>query len=532
VQAIIRRRSLGLLAGSLACGLLVLQFGGLGARGPELALSRPPLAAKPRPNVVLVQLDDARLDDISAQTMPFTWKLLAHGGTSFRDYYVTTPVCCPSRTSLLTGRYAHNHRVLTNSPHLAGGGGGFPAFERHVHGDYLAPWLQAAGYRTIHIGKFLNFYGRGNPRVVPPGWSGWATLLDNPSESRYYDYRLNIDGQVSRPIVRRKRSGGRRCLQTTSCTYVTDRLTLIAQRELRRNRSRPIYLQLDEIAPHGDLIPPDGPAVKRSDRRRLQITKRPGGTAFNETDVSDKPRFLRSQPPLNRQEIQHVRRAERLRRLSLGAVDRGLRRIASQLSRQGRLQNTYILLTSDNGLLLGEHRFRTAKFLAYEPVTHMPLLIRGPGIPRGRLITGPAANIDLAPTILRLLGGPLDHRFDGISLASALRGGRLPRRRALLLEAYPPGRPRKAYVPKPKISNKAPSRRYSGILLGHWKLIDYGQAGRELYDLRSDPNETRSLARNPRYRNLVRALELRLGRLRACRGTSCSRPFRSSLPSP
>ena len=464
--------------------------------------------------------------------MPYAWSLLARGGTSLRDYYVTTPVCCPSRTSLLTGRYTHNHRVLTNSFHLAGGGGGFPAFARHVRGDYLAPWLQEAGYRTIHIGKFLNFYGRGNPRRVPGGWSGWATIVDSPSDSRYYHYRLNIDGRVTRPIGRYGRGDGHHCLSSDGCTYVTDRLTLLAQHELTRDRSRPIYLQLDEVAPHGDKVPPDGPAVKRSDRHPLRITRRPGGAAFNEADVADKPAFLRRQRPLDRREIRDLRRSERMRLLSLGAVDRGIKRIATELARQGRLQNTYIILTSDNGLLLGEHRYRTAKFLAYEPVSHMPLLIRGPGIPRGRLMTGPAANIDLAPTILRLLGAPLDHRFDGISLANALRGGRLPSRRALLLEAYPPGHARKAFVPKPKIPNKAPSLRYSAILLGHWKLIDYRRGGRELYDLRSDPHETRSLAHIPRYRSLEQALERRLRRLRRCRGDSCSRPIGSSLPRP
>ena len=202
MQAIGRRRALGLLGGSLLSGALLLQLGCLGSRSPDPALPRPAIASVPRPNVVLIQLDDARLDDISARTMPYAWSLLARGGTSLRDYYVTTPVCCPSRTSLLTGRYAHNHRVLTNSFHLAGGGGGFPAFARHVRGNYLAPWLQEAGYRTIHIGKFLNFYGRGNPRRVPGGWSGWATIVDSPSDSRYYHYRLNIDGRVTRPIGR------------------------------------------------------------------------------------------------------------------------------------------------------------------------------------------------------------------------------------------------------------------------------------------------------------------------------------------
>src|SRR3954447_1611345 len=164
-------------------------------------------ASASQPNVVLIQTDDQTLQQLRARDaegrpiMPNVLSEIAGRGVSFDRYYVTYPICCPSRTSLLTGLYVHNHGVLINRPPF-----GYPAFKRSPSFTYnLAPWLQSAGYRTIHVGKFLNFYGDAEPTEIPPGWSDWETTVIEEGARRYYGETYNING----PLVGRWGTGTR-----------------------------------------------------------------------------------------------------------------------------------------------------------------------------------------------------------------------------------------------------------------------------------------------------------------------------------
>src|SRR5687768_6074298 len=150
-----------------------------------LALAAPATAT---PNVVIVQTDDQTLE--SMRVMDRTRALIGDQGTTFDNAFVSLSLCCPSRASLLTGRYAHNHGVLDIHPPWGG-------FERLDGRETLAVWLQRAGYATVLLGKYLNRYGRRDPAEVPPGWTEWHGLVD-PSTNSYYRYVFNDDGVLRR----------------------------------------------------------------------------------------------------------------------------------------------------------------------------------------------------------------------------------------------------------------------------------------------------------------------------------------------
>jgi arylsulfatase A-like enzyme len=237
---------------------------------------RPGEAAAAQPNVVLIQTDDQTLQQLYARDaegnpiMPNVLSEIAGRGVAFDRYYVTYPICCPSRTSLLTGLYVHNHGVLINRPPY-----GYPAFKRSPSfTDNLATWLQGAGYRTIHVGKFLNFYGEADPTEIPPGWSDWETIIGEEEDRRYYGETYNINGSLVGPLG----SWDETTVDSPTCriaypdtfdgcNYSTDVDSALAVDAIRRSSEsqQPFYLQVDYTAPHVDLIGPGGPAVATRD---------------------------------------------------------------------------------------------------------------------------------------------------------------------------------------------------------------------------------------------------------------------------
>ncbi len=487
----------------------------------------------------MIQLDDQDLHDLGAvyrsrsgqkvSVLP-NMRRLIDAGVTFNHYYVSVPVCCPSRAALLTGRYARNNGVFTNIGTI----GGFAAYRRHDLRANVAVWLQKAGYRTIHVGKFLNGYSSKPPKV-PPGWNDWQTLATDPSTSFYYGYQFNVNGRITRRYGDRSyrtvdsascphRSSGR-------CNYVTDVLTAKALRALRATpSSRPFYLQVDYTAPHVDDPGPIGPLPPPRYLHSLTGIKRPRSPDFNEADVSDKPSFVRQTPPLTPNDVRRVDVRYEARLESERAVDDGLGAIIAMLGRLGRLPNTYVFLTSDNGYFQGEHRFATGKFLPYETANHMPLLVRGPGIPAGRRSDALSANVDLAPTLLQIAGARPARPLDGQSLLRFASDPALESRRAVLLEDFT-----KAPSQNSGASSGSPSSRvphaYTGIRVGPYKYIQYATGERELYDLDRDPYELRSLAADPRYRNVAAWLSVRLRALARCSGAACRRPV-GPIPRP
>ncbi len=530
-----------LLAAALICGALAT------GASPDAAV-----AAKQRPNVIVIQTDDqdtpetyqTHRDPFTGQkvpVMPNTLRLLKGGGISFSRYYVSDSLCCPSRTTLLTGRYAHNTGVEGNGPV----GGGYPEFaQRSAYTNNLAVWLQRAGYRTIHIGKFLNVYGQqpySDPTQVPPGWSDWETLVGEDSTHYFYGYTLNDNGTLTEPYgdityaVKDEPTCPDFTTPGTTCNYQTDVLTQSAVNQISQSSAigKPFFLSLDYVAPHGDFRPPSGPEPAPRDYNSLASLPVPRPPGFNEGNVSDKPSFIRAAPLLTPGEIHSIKVEYQKELESLRSVDLGVQKIVAALRAAGQLRNTYIVFTSDNGFFQGEHRLQRAKFLAYEPSTHLPLFIRGPGIKRGSSSGELAANTDLAPTILELAHAKSTASIDGRSLVPFIDDPKLRTDRPILLEAFT------ATVDVPtarrggaSASIEAPPENYYGIRVGPYKYIEYADGEKELYDLARDPYELNSEQRNPRFYPVKGFLKRRLHLLATCRGTSCRKPIRKTLPQP
>lgn len=542
---------------ALLTGLIFAGAQGVGSAGAAQQ------SAVQKPSFVVIQTDDETLDQLYAalnvggvnvQAMPYTLSLIAARGITFNRYYVPYPLCCPSRVSLLTGRYAHNHNVRGNVPP----NGGFTGFKgRQAYNSNLAPWLQAAGYRTIHIGKFLNGYGDepfDEGKDVPPGWTAWHSVLKADTNHYFYGYTLNDNGVLDGPFGDSgswdTREYGERddfgCptapLNGKPCFYETDVFNRIAYEELTATSpEQPFYLQLDYTAPHGDFRRPAGPEPATRHYNTFAGAPYPHSRAqgFNEGSVNDKPRFIREAPYLSFNDIHTYRVYYQKALESLRSVDEGVKLVVDTLGGLSRLRNTYIVFTSDNGFFYGEHRLTGGKFLAYEPATHLPLLIRGPGIKPGTSTGELAANIDLAPTILELAGATADKSIDGRSLVPYMKDPALRSRRPILFESFVEtadveanGEPTaQRTVPEVKrrstrkggasASIVAPPKDYEGIRLGPYKYIEWPDGEKELYDITKDPYELNNVVR---VRNLspIRAfLHAQLIRLEACVGRTC-----------
>jgi arylsulfatase A-like enzyme len=566
------------LAASVVALLAALLFAAgqhsASAAAPASASKRQQTALLPagqKPNFVVIQTDDQTLDQLYASytppggapitAMPNTLASIAAKGMTFNRYYVPYPLCCPSRVSLMTGRYAHNHNVRGNVP-PNGGYTGFSFRQADTHN--IATWLQGAGYRTILVGKFLNGYGDepfDNGTTVPPGWSAWHSVLKADTDHYFYGYTLNNNGVLEGPLGDsgswETREYGARddfgCpfapLNGLPCLYETDVFTRIADEEmLGTPEGQPFYLQLDYTAPHGDFRRPAGPEPATRHYDSFSGAPYPHGPSegFNEGNVNDKPRFIREAAYLSPTESHTYRVYYQKALESLRAVDDGVQQVIATLGAMHRLRNTYIVFTSDNGFFYGEHRLTGGKFLAYEPSTHLPFLIRGPGIKPGSSTGELAANIDIAPTILELAGAEADKSIDGRSLVPYLLDPSLRTRRPILFESFVEtsdveengGGP--AATPTPLANGVAgggdsvnarpneagtsivaPPKDYEGIRLGPYKYIEWPDGEKELYDINKDPYELNNQARDPNLFPIRAFLHSQLIRLEACVGRSC-----------
>ena len=447
------------------------------------------------PSIVLVMTDDQ--DIASLAVMKNLQRELVDRGVTFANSFVTTPECCPSRATFLTGQYSHNHGVLSNNPPY-----GFPALDGS---NTLPVWLQAAGYQTAYFGKYVNGYGvpadSDAGREVPQGWGEWHGLIGQTA-FRMYRYVLNENGVLHRY----GRAPG---------NYQTNVLARKADGYLSRAaRDRPVFMVVAPLAPHQEGPLDSWARVTRDlrphprDRDTLARRHLPKPNSFHELNVGDKPAVVRRRIAVTRGTVESPTLAAyyRGRLESLLAVDRMVGRLIETLRRTGRLENTVLIFTSDNGFLLGQHGL-TGKSLPYEESVRVPLVIRGPGFPAGRTRAAPVANIDLAPTISDLAGILPGLEMDGISLQPVASGARPLRGRAIGLE----------------LLDK--SQRYTGIRTRRFALIQYLKGGEwELYDLRRDPYERRNAYGEPRYAPFVSRLKARLRVLQTCAGAACRRP--------
>jgi N-acetylglucosamine-6-sulfatase len=471
---------------------------------PEV--ERAPVAeARERPNIILVYTDDQDAASFNARHMPQTTRLLGEQGTVFSDFIVTTPLCCPSRASLLTGNYPHNSGVFVNKD-------GY----QHVRdkANTLGVWMQRAGYETAWVGKFLQGYNNiDDPSRPAPGFDRWAVSL----RAKYYGWKLFADGH--------KVKGGVR-----PGDYYTEELTrravdLVGE---RGQRPRPLFMVLNHLAPHrgdgarGRCAGTVAPAP--ADHGRFEREPLPRPSSFNEADRSDKTAFAAPRG-LSRTEVAKAHDRHRCRLESLAAVDRGVADLYRALERRGELENTVLVFTSDNGLLLGEHAL-TGKGIPYEEGLRVPLAIRVPerllDRPRVAEVGELTTNVDLTASLLELADARPCYRpghcrtLDGRSLVSLIEGrsGKWPGGRAIPIEGGEDGGP----------------CGYRGLRLEREVLLQAVRPGGngacapirapEYYDLDADPFQLDNLVVTEprRSRARVAALERRLAELEGCSG--------------
>jgi N-acetylglucosamine-6-sulfatase len=481
------------------------------AAGPAQAASKP---AKQRPNVVVVMTDDQ--DFRSMTVMPKTRALIGERGTTFSQNIVNFPLCCPSRATYYSGEYAHNHKVLWNNPPTGG-------YDKFNGKETLPVWLSRAGYRTIHIGKYLNEYGQRRPKEVPPGWQDWYGGVD-PSTYDYYGYTINHNGKL--------KTYGR-----SPSNYSTDVYSGLAERAIRTasKKKQPFFMSLAPNAPHtvatksgatnegSPALPP--PRYANVFANALM----PRYPNFNPANIDDKPAVKAYFPTqLSDLEIAQLQDHYRGRMGSLLGVDDMVERLVNVLKKTGEYENTVIVFTSDNGWILGEHRLRDpitedgkaagVKYVPYDGSARVPLLVAGPGFPPRRVVNGVTSNADLSPTILQLAGATPKLPQDGMSLLDAAADPAKLDDRGVLIETFtnPRGVP-------PYLAIRTERYRFE------MPRDDSGIEG--LYDLALDPWELQSLDKDPRYAKIKAILKARLVKLNTCQGPSCRIPV-PPLPAP
>jgi arylsulfatase A-like enzyme len=432
-------------------------------------------------------------------SMPRTLSQLGDQGITFTNSFVATPLCAPSRATLLTGRYAHNHGVRDN--------GGFPDVrDRGIEAASLAPWLKSAGYRTALFGKYENNYPAGEDGYIPPGWDHWWGVLEDRTAAAF-DYTVNENSAIVRYL------GGAE-------VYQTDVMADRAVRFIREAPSdQPFFALIAPSPPHA----PAEPATRHDGLFAGRIATR--GPAFNEDDVSDKPPWVRNLRSLTAGQIAQIDALYARRQESLQSVDELVGKVLEALQSTNRLGQTYVFFTSDNGVLQGQHRLQGGKNSAYEESISVPLLVRGPGVPSARKVAHLVANIDLLPTFLAIAGAAIPGSVDGVSLVpllSASPPAETAWRREVLIESIGGaggGAGEEAQAarvpPYDAVRQASPD--------GEYLYVEYLYSrDRELYNMRTDVAQLRSVfGLEGTDAAAAERLAARLGVLRQCSGASC-----------
>jgi N-acetylglucosamine-6-sulfatase len=485
-----------------------------------------------KPNVVIVLLDDLDTHSLNRMVnkglMPELKSRIIDKSTNFGNAFVTTSWCCPSRATLLTGMYSHNHNVLTNSRPLGG-------VHRFDDSSTLATWLQDSGYRTGLVGKYFNNYGNNNDPstpvddvgYIPPGWNDWYGLMDQNTEGlrafQMYNYTINENGALVK-------------YGNTASDYQTDVFARHASQFVDDaesiNDQQPFFLVVAPTAPHLEMPGPVmsgcsdsvwNETIRPAPRHigslpdSIQLTRPPN---FNEADMSDKPAWFRQVPALNGKDIGCLKRQYRDRLNSLRAVDDLVGNLNDALVRNGELDNTVLIFTSDNGFFYGQHRL-TDKVLGYEESIRVPLYISAPGFPK-QATWRTAINNDLAPTVADFAGITPGLSVDGRSLLPLMRNTSERNWRKRFLVEYlgtvqsslrPPKVPFSA-VRTTNLSQSTPVNQF--YMEWHDDL-----GSKEFYDLSSDRYQISSQHNNSAWASVLNTLAGWLSQLRSCGGGSC-----------
>jgi N-acetylglucosamine-6-sulfatase len=450
------------------------------AASAPAASSQPPSNTTKRPNIIFVLTDDLAVDLV--QYMPHVLKMQKDGIT-FANYFVTDSLCCPSRSSIFSGRYPHDTGIFTNK----GADGGFHAFRNW--GEETATFataLAGAGYRTAILGKYLNGYQPANPAA--PGWSSWSVAGNGYRE---FNYSLNQDNKVVG-------------YGNTAADYLTDVISDRAVRFIKQSGGGPFLIELATFAPHR----PSTPAPRDADA--LPGVRAPRSPAFNAAPDANAVNWLRALPALSPAEIAAIDVEYRRRAQSVLAVDKMIGDLQAAVAAIGEENNTYFVFSSDNGYHMGEHRLLAGKMTVFDTDIHVPLIVTGPGVPAGATADEITQNIDLCPTFAELAGAAAPASVDGRSLVALLAGQKVPDWRTVALVehhgpvAWDPADPDAMDLVDQspyRAPNRGPWQRgqrhgnattYEAIRGPAWVYVEYADGEKEYHDIAADPDELRN----------------------------------------
>lgn len=558
------------------------------------ANAAPPTADKP--NIIFILTDDQDVDSFNRFTMPNTTRYIRDKGARFTNNVIPSPTCCPSRANFLSGQYNHNNNVLANGSSI----GGYKSYysTRRAQGIglgyHIGSFMRNGGYKTALIGKYLNEYGDGyienNPATRPediPGWDKWFAAIDS-RDQKYYNYkirfsespstfdagindyrspktsdvRIDAANQVAHytaPVCRSANCPTSYALRQQK-TF-SERIFVNQTIQFLKYNADPAFVWYATDAPHGTgdstlfnhkIAYAGGAEYMPQDASRFADLKVNPVGSYNETDVSDKPDYIRKLPRLSWSAQNTIRLRKIARWRSLYSLDRELGRLYSYLDRTREGDNTILVFTSDNGFMSGQHRVPTGKLLPYREVTETPFVIAGSGI-TSKQITNLSSNIDLVPTVLGLANLPQSvvrdpssgqrQPIDGVDLSGLIKGtSSLPNRQAILLES----------PAEPGEKNRPFFEPYRGVRTRDTVYVEYYNEDRynyysclffptsclmgrsEFYDIIRDPDQKENLypkvlssayGANDLYKARLKAKFLKTQEqfmaLRGCSGEAC-----------
>jgi len=440
----------------------------------------------PRPNIVFILVDDLRWDELGCAGHPYiktpNIDRIAAEGAMFRNAFMTTPLCSPSRASFLTGQYAHTNGITDNVDRSA-------ASHKLVTFPLL---LHQSGYETAFIGK----WHMGNDDRPRPGFDRWVSFK---GQGTYLNADINEDGKAVKPVG-----------------YITDLLNGYAVEFIKRPHNKPFLIYLAHKAIHPEATQNNDGSVNLADserfipaerhmrlyegrtiQRRPNAMRAPAGKPALERRIGDLPPLgegtgTRDDVVLGRQR-------------TLMAIEDGVGEIFRALKETGQLEKTVIVFTSDNGYFYGEHGLSVERRLAYEESIRMPLLVRYRQMIKARTVRDEfVLNIDLAPTLLSMAGATVPGNMQGRSLVPLLKGDKVKWRDSFLIEYY-----------SDRVFPRIAQMGYKAVRNGRWKYIHYLELERmdELYDLKTDPYEMKNLINQPGTEKALGQIRLEMERL-------------------
>ncbi|CAD0092287.1 unnamed protein product [Aureobasidium vineae] len=450
-----------------------------------------------QPNILFIITDDQDGHMGSVEHMPLLKKHLIDKGTSYENHFCTIAICCPSRVNLWTGRAAHNTNVTDVGPPY----GGYPKIVKEgINDDYLPVWMQAAGYNTYYTGKLWNAHTINNyNQPFVKGYNGSDFLLD-PFTYDYWHARMSRNGGTPKDY-----SG------QYSPDVVADKAYGFLEEAIEDDA--PWFVTVAPIAPHSNI---------------------PSGASW-----------IAQLPRLNDTMVDYNDEFQRARLRALQSVDEMIERLVNLLDSKGVLDDTYIFFTTDNGFHASQHRMHPGKECGYDTDIHIPLVIRGPGIPVGATTNIVTSHTDMAPTLLSLANATRPN-FDGLAIP-LLSTNNSTRGEHVNVEFWGIGLPEGKFgIAEPLGGLSYPNNTYKALRLVSGNYSIYYSVWctneHEFYDLHTDAAQMHNFFADPKltkdfslagrsWQQVIYRLDALLLVLKTCKGQTCINPWASLHPS-